>query len=203
MRSKTMLIGSVLLSCALLVTGCAKPPQVELDGLKAAVSAAEAAGAATYAGTELGAAREALNAVTAEIDAQAKKFALFRSYKKALELIGDANNKAKAASEAAVANKAKAKGEAEAAVTAAKDAVTAVQTALTELEGCRRKPKGFAEDLAQIKGRVDAFVAGVSGLDSKLSGEDYFGAKSEADSLAGQAATLTADIAGAKTKIKC
>ncbi len=203
MRSKTMLIGSVLLSCALLVTGCAKPPQVELDGLKAAISAAESAGAATYAGTELGAARDAMNAVTAEIDAQAKKFALFRSYKKALELIGTANTAAKSAADAAVANKAKAKADAEAAVTAAQEAVTAVQTALTELEGCRRKPKGFAEDLAQIKGRVDAFVAGVSGLASKLGGEDFFGAKSEADSLAGQAATLTADIAGAKEKIKC
>lgn len=203
MRSKTMLIGSVLLSCALLVTGCAKPPQVELDGLKADISAAEAAQADSYASSELSAAREAQNAVNAEVDVQAKKFALFRSYKKTQELIADAKTKAKAAQDAAVANKAKAKSEAEAAVAAAQAAVTAVQTAVTELEGCPRKPKGFSEDLAQIKGRVDALAAGVSGLSSKVASEDYLGAKSEADSLASQAATLTTDIEAAKTKIKC
>lgn len=203
MRSKTILIGSVLLSCVLLVTGCAKPPQAELDALKASVAGAESAQAETYSATELAAARDAHAAAQAEIDAQAKKFALFRSYKKANELIADANTKAKAAQEAAVAGKAQAKADAEAAVAAAKAAVAALQTAITELEACRRKPKGFAEDLAQLKGRFDALNAQAAGLDSQLASEDYNGAKSTADSITSSAATLTTDIQGAKDKIGC
>ncbi len=203
MRSKTILIGSVLLSCVLLVTGCAKPPQAELDALKASVAGAESAQAETYAPSELAAARDAQNAAQAEIDAQGKKFALFRSYKKAKELITDANNKAKTAQEAAVSGKAQAKADAEAAVASAKAAVTALQTALTELEACRRKPKGFAEDLAALKARFDALNSRAAGLDSQLASEDYNGAKSSADSITSEAGTLTTDIQAAKEKIGC
>lgn len=203
MRSKTILIGSVLLSCALLVTGCAKPPQAELDALKAALAAAQSAQADIYAASELGAAKDALTAAQNEIDTQGKKFALFRSYKKAIEMINEANGKAKAAQEAAVANKAKAKADAETASAAASAAVTGVQTAMTELTACKRKPKGFAEDMAQLQSRFDSLNAGLASVTSKISSEDYLGAKSEADSLAANAATLTADLQAAKTKIKC
>lgn len=203
MRSKTILIGSVLLSCVLLVTGCAKPPQAELDALKASVAGAESAQAETYSPSDLATARDAQAAAQAEIDAQAKKFALFRSYKKANELITDANAKAKAAQEAAVANKAKSKTDADAAVVAAKDAVTALQTALTELEACPRKPKGFSEDLAALKARAEGLSSQAAQLDSQISSEDYNGAKSTAESVSSGAATLTTDIQGAKEKLKC
>lgn len=203
MRSKSMLIGSVLLSSALLVTGCAKPPQAELDALNAAMTAAEQAQAETYAQSELATARDAVNAAKAEIEKQNQKFALFRSYKNALAMITDASGKAKAAQDAAVANKAKAKQEAETATQAAKDAVTQAQTAMTELEGCKRKPKGFAADMTVLKGTLDGLVTALGGLDSALSSEDYNGAKSQAESISSQAATLLTDLQGAKAKIKC
>jgi hypothetical protein len=203
MTRKTTLFGVALLATALLAVGCAKPPQQELDAAKAALSDAEAAQAQSYAGSELAAARDALNAAQAEIDAQNAKFALFRSYKSASTMLADASTKATAAKDAAVAGKAKAKQEAEAAVQTAKDAVAQAQAKLTELEGCRRRPKGFAEDLATLKGQVDALAASAAGLDSQLTSEDYLGAKSAAESLTSQAQTLVADLDAAKTKIRC
>jgi chromosome segregation ATPase len=203
MRSKTTLVLAVLLSSALLVTGCAKPPQAELDAAKAVLAEADGAKAATYASAELAAANEALNAAQAEIDTQNNKFALFRSYKKAVELLTDASNKAKAAKDAAVANMEKAKGEAQAAIDAAKAAVASAQTEMATLEGCKRKPKGFAADMTLLKGTLDGIVAELPGVESAFGSEDYLNAKSQAEGLTSRANTLVTDLQGAKTKINC
>ncbi len=203
MRSKTTLVIAVLLSSALLVTGCAKPPQAEIDAAKAALDAAVAAKAEAYAGPELSAAREAMNAAQAEIDTQAGKFALFRSYKNAKTLLADVVTKANAARDAAVANLEKAKQEATAAIEAAKAAVAGAQTELTTLEGCKRKPKGFAADLTVLKGTLDGLVAELPNLDTAFGSEDYLGAKSAAEALTARAQTLVTDLQNAKTKIKC
>ncbi|HRC84231.1 MAG TPA: hypothetical protein PK413_01330 [Thermoanaerobaculia bacterium] len=203
MRSKTTLALAVLLSSALLVTGCAKPPQQELDAATAALTEAEGAKADTYASAELGAARDALNAAKQEIETQNNKFALFRSYKNAIAMLTDAAAKAKTAKDTAVANKEKAKGEARAAIDNAKNLITQAQTEMTTLEGCKRKPKGFAADMTVLKGNLDGIVAEVANAENAFTSEDFLGAKSTAESLAGRAQTLVTDLQNAKTKIKC
>lgn len=203
MTKKTSVLGVALLSTALLLGGCQKPPQVELDAATAALSDAQTAQAGTYAADALAAAQDALNQAKQEIETQGGKFALFRSYKNATTMLADAKAKAEAAKSAAVAGKEAAKNAAQAAIDAAKTAVTGVTTAWTELEACPRKPKGWAADAQVLKGQIDGLTAGVTGLDSAFGSEDYFGAKSQAENLSSQAAALVTEIGNAKTKIKC
>ena len=122
MRRNQKIVGVVLLVAAVLVVGCAKPPQQEIDAAKAALAAAEQAEAPKYAAEAWDKAQQGMNAVNAELEAQNAKFALFRSYTKAKQLIADATNAAAAAKDAGIAGKAKAKNEANAAIEAvAKD----------------------------------------------------------------------------------
>lgn len=200
---KKLIAGIAMLAVVALTTGCAKPPQNEIDTAKAALTAAEGSQAAKYATAEWEAATQAMNAVDAEVEAQAQKFALFRSYKKAQELTAAAAQAAATAQEAAVAGKEKAMNEAQAAVDAAKAAVTAAEELYAELGKCRRQPKDFKKDMEMMRGNLDGLVAQVGGLDSAFASEDYFGAKAQAESLKGQLDMLTADMQGAKEKIKC
>ena len=104
---------------------------------------------------------------------------------------------------ATAAGKEKWRGDAQAAVDAAKASATAAQTAMTDLEGCKRKPKGFAKDMEMLKANWDGLNAQTADLDAKIAAEDFAGAKSAADALKASADTLGADLTAAKDKIKC
>lgn len=203
MRNTKLAVLGVAALTLTLATGCAKPPQVEIDGLKASLQAAEQAGATTYAADEWNAAQQAMNAVTAEVDAQANKFALFRSYTKTKELITAAGQAASAATDAAVANKEAAKNAANEALAMVQTSIDAANTAMTELAACRRQPKDFKKDLEAMKGNLDGLAAQVGNISSAIGSEDFFGAKAQADSLKASIDTLTADMQAAKEKIKC
>jgi hypothetical protein len=74
---------------------------------------------------------------------------------------------------------------------------------MTDLEACKRKPKGFAKDMEMLKANWDGLNAQVADLDAKLAAEDFQGAQSAGDALKASADTLGADLAAAKEKIKC
>lgn len=192
-----------VLSLAFVLVACQKPPQVELDAAKQAVQAVRDAEAQKYAADQLAGVESAIQAAEAEIATQNEKFALFRNYDNAKKMLAEVGTKADAAKAAAVAGKEQARSEAEAALTAAKTAVDGVRVALDELGGCKRKPKGFKEDLEALRGQVDGLSAQVAPIESAYASEDYKGAKSQAESLSSQVGTLAADIAAAKEKIKC
>ncbi len=200
---KKLIAFAAVLAVVALTTGCAKPPQNEIDAAKAALSVAEGAQAARYAPGEWEAATQAINQVNAEVEAQAQKFALFRSYKKAQELAAAAAQAATAANEAAIAGKARAKNEAETAIEDAKAAIASAEELFAELGKCRRQPKDFKKDMEGMRGNLDGLVAQGAALESAFAGEDYFGAKAQAESLKGQLDMLVTDMQGAKEKIKC
>lgn len=202
MRNKNLMMGALVLSVALVATGCAKPPQTELDAAKASMDAASAE-AQKYAADSWVKAQDAMNAVNAELEAQNAKFALFRSYTKSKELIAAANQAVADASSAAVTGKENARTAAATAVQAAKDAVTAAQTAMTELDACPRKPKGYAKDAEILKANWEANNAQLADLDAKLAAEDFVGAQTAADAVKASADTLATDLRAAKEKIKC
>ena len=62
---------------------------------------------------------------------------------------------------------------------------------------------GFKKDLEMMKGNLDGLAAQVTGIESAFAGEDFFGAKAQAESLKAQVDTLKTDMDGAKAKIKC
>lgn len=202
MRKNTV-VGLLVLAVVVLAVGCAKPPQAELDAMKAALQAAEQAEAPKYAAADWDKAQQAVNAANAEVEAQNAKFALFRSYTRAKQLIDEATAATNAAKDAGVAGKQKAMNEAREAIDAAKASLTAAQEALAALEKCRRKPKDLRKDLEAQKGNLDGFATQVDQLENAFSQEDYFGAKAQAESLKGQIDNITSELANAKTKIKC
>ncbi len=203
MRNKKLALLAVAALTLTMATGCAKPPQVEIDALKAAMSAAEQAEAPKYAADAWNAAQQAMNAVNAEIEAQANKFALFRSYTKTKELITAANSAATAAKDAGVAGKEAAKNAANEALAAAKEGLAAADTAMNDLLKCRRQPKDFKKDMEMMRGNYDGLAAQVAGIESAIAAEDFQGAQTQAASLKSSVDALTADLASAKEKIKC
>jgi hypothetical protein len=102
-----------------------------------------------------------------------------------------------------VARSSREKEQAETAVSAARSAVGQTQSLLARLEGCSRKPKGFAEDLATLRGAVDGLEATLAGLDYQLAAEDFLGAHDTAQHVASQAEALTLDLDAASEMLKC
>ena len=203
MRNKKLAVLGVAALTLTLATGCAKPPQQEIDGLKAALASAEQSEAAKYAADSWNAAQQAMNDVNAELETQNNKFALFRSYTKTKELIAAANQKAEQAKADGIAGKEAARNAANEALAAAKGSLDQATALMTELAACRRQPKDFKKDMEMMKGTLDGLAAGVAGIESAIASEDFFGAKSQAESLKASADTLVADMQGAKEKIKC
>ena len=199
---KLAVLGVAVLTLA-VAAGCAKPPQQEIDALKAAMTAAEQAEAPKYAADAWNSAQQAMNAVNAEVEAQANKFALFRSYTKTKELIAAANQSAEAAQQAGRAGKEAAMNAANDALAAARTSLESATTLMAELGACRRKPKDFKKDMEMMQATLDGYAAQVVGIESAIASEDYFGARSQAESLQASVDTLVSDMQGAKEKIKC
>ena len=136
---KMMVVLPLVLVLVMLV-GCQKPPQADIDAAKAALDGARSAEATDYAPDSLKAAEDSQAQLDAELKVQEQKFALFRSYKKATEIA----QATKAAGEKAVADakakKEQVKGEAQTLITEAK-------TALDEAKALLEKaPKGKGTD---------------------------------------------------------
>jgi hypothetical protein len=203
MRNRKLAVLGIAALAMTLATGCAKPPQQEIDGLKAAMSAAEQAEAPKYAADAWSAAKQSMDAVNAEVEAQANKFALFRSYTKTKELITAASSAAQAAQDAAAAGKEAAKNAANEALAAAQASIDAANMAMEELAKCRRQPKDFKKDMEAMRGMLDGYMAQVAGVQSAIASEDYFGARSSAESLKASVDSLAADLASAKERIRC
>jgi hypothetical protein len=202
MRNRKIALLGIAVLALTLATGCAKPPQVEIDATKASLSSIEA-DASKYAADAWNKAQQAVNAVSAEVEAQANKFALFRSYTKTKELNTAATQAINEAKDAAATAKEAAKTAANDSLAAAKTALDNANTAMADLAKCRRQPKDFKKDMELMKGNYDGLAAQVAGVESAIASEDYLGAKAQAESLKASVDTLNADLASAKEKIKC
>ena len=94
---------AIALGLAITVTGCASPPNVEVDAAKASLDTAVADHADQYASESLKAAQDARAALDAELKAQESKW--FKSYDKAKELAVAAKAAGDQASAEAIAGK--------------------------------------------------------------------------------------------------
>jgi hypothetical protein len=202
MRNKNIALLGVAVLALTLATGCAKPPQVEIDAVKSSLAGVEA-DASKYAADAWNAAQQAVNAVSAETEAQANKFALFRSYTKTKELIAAANQSIEAAKTAAADGKTAAMNAANEALAAAKTALETANTTMADLAKCRRQPKDFKKDMELMKGNYDGLAAQVAGIEGAIAAEDYLGARTQAESLKASVDTLVTDLTSAKEKLKC
>lgn len=198
----TMLVAG---ACGLIVltAACAKPPAAEIDAAKAALSGAREAEAATYASAQWDEAQNAMAAADTEIAAQAAKFALMRSYTKAEQLLTAAETSGRAAEVAAEAGRERALNDATNALNQAKADLEAATALLAELESCRRKPKGFAQDLELLQGTLQGLAASIPDIELALEEGQLIDAHKLAVSLSGEINAFSQELESAKTKIKC
>ena len=175
-----------------LMVGCAKPPQ---DAINSAMSAMDAAKplASEYATGSLQSAEDAKAALDAELKAQQDKFALFRSYKKADELVADLKAKSEKAAADGAAGKEQAKTEA---ATAISGATTAISDAKAMLEKAP-KGKGSAADLEAMKADLTAAESTINDANSAMSAAKYKDAKAKADAASSSAANVASQVQAA------
>ncbi len=98
--------GAIALGLAIAVTGCASPPNADVDAARAAVDKAETDRAGQYAAESLKAAQDARAALDAELKAQEAK--MIKSYDKTRELAVAAKTAGDRAAADAVVGKEKA-----------------------------------------------------------------------------------------------
>ena len=173
-------LGAVLCAVVALVwiTGCAKPPQADIDAANAALSAARSAEAGEYAADSLRAAEDAIAKVNGELKVQEEKFALFRSYKQTATLVADAKAAGEKATADAKAGKQRAMQEATDAISQAKAALTEGKEMLTKAP----RGKGTQADLQQLEADLAGAETTVADADAAFASERYKDAKAKAGS---------------------
>jgi len=152
MRKIQIVMPLILVGLA-MVMGCAKPPVAEIEAAKAALQSAVDAGAGDYAAGSLREAQNAVASLEAEVQAQAKKFALMRSYKQPATLAANAKAAGEKAKADADAGKAQAKADAEALLTQARtalDEATAALKAAPKGKGTEMDIKAMENDLMTV-----------------------------------------------------
>ena len=197
MRRKTLYLGLVVLALVALV-GCAKPPQELVNQVQTAIDGVKQAGAEMYAPDALAKVTDLFSQAQAEIETQNGKFALFRSYKKAEEILKQAAAAADTAKQEAIAAKEKAKQEATAMIESAKTKWQAATDALAAAP----VGKDTKAEIEAMKSELTALEATVKEAENAMGTEDYLNAKAKAESVAMKADQIAADIAQAMEKVK-
>ena len=129
-------MGIVLVALLVIVAGCSKAPQTEMQNADQAMTMANTDEAKQYAPEAYKIAMDTLNAAKAAVKEQDGKFTLFRSYGKSKEMFVAAERLTQDAIAQAQTEKERVKGEVSA-------QLTSVQTALDEANGMLAKaPRG-------------------------------------------------------------
>jgi PBP1b-binding outer membrane lipoprotein LpoB len=189
-KCKAGLLVSAVLAASLLWAGCAKPPVAEMEAAATAVTRAENdADAATYAGSALSRARDALNRMKAE--AESKRYDTAKSY--AAEAISAAD-KAVADGKAGAA---RAREEASA-------LVNSVKTSLVETEksiGSAKAVKNINLNFNSIDRDFENARRTTVQAEASLGGANYQDALDKGRSARGILSDITTKIAGATVSV--
>ena len=173
-----------------LVSGCAKPPQQEMDAANAAIQSSVGAGAETYAAEQLKAAQDLI----VQMNSQVEK----KDYKAAKETAILVQGKALEAKNAAEANKAKAKDDSQNACNEVKQGLEKVKGLFSEAENAGVP----AVDLNPVKEQLTAVETGVGELDGMVSGGKYKEAMEKTTQLKDQLTQVESGITDAKAKFE-
>lgn len=164
-----MLTIASLFALAILFTGCAKPPEVEIANAKAAVEAAKAAEADRYVPAEYQALSDSLDAAMTEVENQKSKFAMFRSYKNVTAQLNNVVVLAEPVKEYALIRKEEVKEEAQQMLAEATTLVSEVNTLIA------RAPRGKEgkEALEAIKNDLALVEATLAEVSTLIESGDY------------------------------
>lgn len=188
-RNQSLLAVVVALAVVVL-TGCSEVPTTDIEVADQALARARAAGAADYAADSLKAAEDARAQLDTELKAQEQRFALVRSYDRALELAAASKSAADRAEQDAVEARTVAREE-------AATLIAEVRTSLIEVKGLLDKAprgKGSEVDLAALRTDLTGIETAVAELDSSFAAGNYLDAKTRAQAARENAARIESEI---------
>ena len=180
-------LSAVLLSLCFLAA-CSAPPQKEIDLAQGALDAARAAGAEQYAPQQLATASASLKEAH---DASAQ-----RDFRLALTRALDAHDRALEAAKAAAEGQARARGESDAAITAARATVDRLAQRLAARETAML-PKN---DVAAARTTLAAAQAELQKADAAVRAGDYATARAAVEGLSGRISAQLAALDAAASK---
>ena len=180
----------------LLLAGCAKPPQVEMDAAKAAIEQAKAVEADRYVPGEYNAVQDSLSAALAIVEEQNAKFALFRNYKEATRMLTNATALAGQVQQNAIAKKEQVKQEVTAGL-AELDAMMLKNKAMLAKAPKGKEGKAAIEAIGADIATIDAGIPEVTGL---FDAGNYLEAKGKVEALKQSATAIMNELTEVLTK---
>jgi hypothetical protein len=167
---------AALLCALVLCTACSEPPQKEIDRAQGALDAARAAGADRYA-------TESFTAATAALQ-DAHQAVGQRDYRLALSRAVDANERALQAAREAADGKARARSDAETAVTRAAAAIQQLQARIKAADAARLP----ARELAPARSALADAERALQEARAAMTAEEYLAVPGTVNGIPAQAA---------------
>jgi hypothetical protein len=176
--------------------GCSGAPTEALQEVHSALGRAHTADAERYAPEALFEAEAALDAARLEIDAQAERFALARSYEDANRLLDEARSLAESAEATALAEREHARQAASEAIAEAEDAMSRAQLAIEKAPG----GKGTRADVAAMMTEIEDARSSLEEAIEAFDRGDYLSARAHAEAIRARSMSIVAEIDVARKK---
>jgi hypothetical protein len=180
----------------LLVVGCSKPPEMEMQNTDTAMQTARSAEAEQYAPQAYRVAMDTLNAAQAAKQEQDSKFALFRSYGKSKQMFISAQGLADKAAAEARAEKERMRAEVADLITRVQAAVDAATAALDAAP----VGKGNKADIELIRNDLASINQGFADAKNDFTAEKFIQAKSKLEAVMNRATGIISEIEAAIAK---
>jgi chromosome segregation ATPase len=185
---RTFLIVSFTVILALMLVGCAKYPQADIDAAQAALNAAKQAEADRYVPDMYNAAQKTLNDALALADKE--KQAWFSNYDEALKLLTSAKEAADNSANAVAAKKEEVKKEAE-------DLLAKIPDQVKQAKKMWQKAprgKGTREALASIKADIEGQEKAVEEVNAAITSGDFLTARQKAQAIVDKLTSLQGEL---------
>ena len=196
MRSGNLLT-LLTLSLTTLAVGCAEPPTASTEAAKGRL-AAVATEATTYAPDAYGTAEEAVARLDAELETQAGRFALSRSYERSGELIASVNVAVDAVEEAIEVEKQRLRTEAAQLVTAGERAVIDAHNSIAAISSDDLP----AEQASSWESGLTSVETSLTEVGRLLAGNQLIEANREADSALNAATGINTAVTAFVTEFE-
>lgn len=181
-----------------ILAGCAKQPTMEMDTAKKAVEEAKAVGSERYLPEDTKKVDDSLATALDEVNAQDKKFALFRNYEKAKQMLAQVKVDGEKLKADTVAKKEEAKKNALAGQEAAKATIEEAKALLAKAP----MGKGAKADIEAMKGDIKGLEDSLPELQQLIDKEDYLTAIDKAKVIKDKADGVSSQVKAAMEKVK-
>jgi predicted small lipoprotein YifL len=195
MKRKVLMGLAAIMMVAVLVS-CGKKPQAEMDAANAAVEAAKTAEANVYLPAEFTAVQDSMNAVNAEIEAQASK--MFKKFGPVKEKLAQATSMANELAVNTAAKKEEVKKEVETALAAMKSLLEENKTLITKAP----RGKDGAAALEQIKTEMAGMETAASDIEAAYNNGAYMDALNKVKASNDSAVRINTELKDAIAKVR-